>query len=112
MRGPFLRLLEERSGEPCSPQMLRAYLLEIVAFVSAGKLQMELSYSENRHEQVTARTILDGILSALRELIEHCKDPTAGGHTPSDFPGARVSQASLDKLLSKISRKDPGSDGA
>ena len=110
--GTRMRLLEERSGEPCSPQMLRAYLLEIVAFVSAGKLQMELSYSENRHEQVTAQTILDGILSALRELIEHCKDPTAGGHTPSDFPGARVSQASLDKLLSKISRKDPGSDGA
>ena len=52
------------------------------------------------------------ILAALRELIEHCKDPTAGGHTPSDFPGARVSQANLDKLLSKIGRKGSGSDGA
>lgn len=107
-----MRLLEERSGEPCNPQMLRAYLLEVVAFVSAGTLHLELTYSENRHDGATAQGILDAILAALRELIEHCKDPTAGGHTPSDFPGARVSQASLDKLLSKIGRKGPGTDGA
>ena len=107
-----MRLLEERSGEPCNPQMLRAHLLESVAFVSEGKLHLELSYSENRHEKGTAQGILDAILAALIELIEHCKDPTAGGHTPSDFPGARVSQASLDKILSKIGRKGLGSDGA
>jgi non-ribosomal peptide synthase protein (TIGR01720 family) len=109
--GTRMRLLEERSGEPCNPRMSRAHLLEAVAFVSAGKLHLELSYSENRHEQATAQGILDGILDALRELIEHCQDPNAGGHTPSDFPGARVSQASLDKLLSKIGRKGSGSDG-
>jgi non-ribosomal peptide synthase protein (TIGR01720 family) len=110
--GASMRLLEERSGEPCNPKMLRAHLLEFVAFVSAGKLHLELSYSENRHEEATAQGMLDAILAALRELIEHCKDPTAGGHTPSDFPGARVTQASLDKLLSKIGRKGPDSDGA
>jgi non-ribosomal peptide synthase protein (TIGR01720 family) len=110
--GASMRLLEERSGEPCNPKMLRVHLLEFVVFVSAGKLHLELSYSENRHEEATAQEILDAILAALRELIEHCKDPTAGGHTPSDFPGARVSQANLDKLLSKIGRKGPGSDGA
>jgi non-ribosomal peptide synthase protein (TIGR01720 family) len=110
--GTSMRLLEERSGEPCNPQMLRAHLLESVAFVSEGKLHLELSYSENRHEKGTAQGILDAILAALIELIEHCKDPTAGGHTPSDFPGARVSQASLDKILSKIGRKGLGSDGA
>jgi non-ribosomal peptide synthase protein (TIGR01720 family) len=109
--GTRMRLLEERSGEPCNPAMSRAHLLEVVAFVSAGKLHLELSYSENRHEQATAQGILEGILAALRELIEHCQDPDAGGHTPSDFPGARVSQASLDKLLSKIGRKGSGSDG-
>ncbi|MDP6938410.1 MAG: SDR family oxidoreductase [Planctomycetota bacterium] len=109
--GTSMRLLEERSGEPCNPKMLRAYLLESVVFVSEGKLHLELSYSENRHEKATAQGILDAFLAALIELIEHCKNPTAGGHTPSDFPGARVSQASLDKLLSKIGRKGPGSDG-
>ena len=110
-KGTSMRLLEERSGEPCNPKMLREYLLESVVFVSEGKLHLELSYSENRHEKATAQGILDAFLAALIELIEHCKDPTAGGHTPSDFPGARVSQASLDKLLSKIGRKGPGSDG-
>jgi len=110
-QGTRMRLLEERSGEACSPQMQRAHLLESVAFVDAGKLHLELSYSENRHEQASAQRILDGIMAALEELVEHCKDPTAGGHTPSDFPGARVSQASLDKLLSKIGRKDSGSEG-
>jgi hypothetical protein len=35
----------------------------------------------------------------LRELIEHCKSPEAGGYTPSDFPLAGLDQAGLDHLL-------------
>jgi non-ribosomal peptide synthase protein (TIGR01720 family) len=42
--------------------------------------------------------------SALRELIAHCTSPGAGGHTPSDFPQARVSQQDLDMLLSQLVR--------
>ncbi len=103
-----MRILEERSGIPCNPQMLRAHPIETVSFVAEDQLQIELTYSENLHTAASAQGILDGFVAALDDLIEHCKDPTAGGHTPSDFPGARVSQASLDKLLSKIGQKKKG----
>ena len=33
------------------------------------------------------------MLDALREIVEHCAGPDAGGRTPSDFPLARLDQA-------------------
>jgi hypothetical protein len=35
----------------------------------------------------------------LRELIHHCQSVEDGGHTPSDFPGARVNQNELEAFL-------------
>jgi hypothetical protein len=30
--------------------------------------------------------------------VEHCREEEAGGHTPSDFPLARLEQEELDQI--------------
>ncbi|HEU0076673.1 MAG TPA: amino acid adenylation domain-containing protein, partial [Longimicrobiaceae bacterium] len=45
------------------------------------------------------RRLAADVLDELRALVAHCTSPGAGGHTPSDFPLARLSQAELDGLL-------------
>ena len=104
-----MQLLKEASGPPCSPDVPRGYLLEIVAFVMDGQLQVEWSYGEHRHRRDSAEAMARGFLEQLKALITHCLSPEAGGHTPSDFPAAKLSQADLDTLLSKIGRSGKGS---
>src|SRR2546422_6093077 len=38
------------------------------------------------------------MLQALREIVEHCSEPGAGGCTTSDFPLARLSQQEVDRI--------------
>jgi non-ribosomal peptide synthase protein (TIGR01720 family) len=104
LSGSGVQLLDQVSGRPCSEAAPRAYLLELVALVIGGRLKLELSFSEHRHSLQTAETLAQGFLDELSALIAHCKDPAAGGRTPSDFPGAKVSQKSLDMLLAKIGK--------
>lgn len=101
---PKMRLLAEVSGKPCAADTPRGHLLELVGFVSGGRLRLELAYSTHRHTEQSAQALLDAFRDELVALIEHCLGPGAGGRTPSDFPGAKVSQASLDKLLSKLGK--------
>jgi len=106
--GSGIALLDDVSGSPCNGRAPRAHLLEIVAFVIGGKLQVELSFSEHRHERQTMEKLAASYIDDLKALIAHCQDPTAGGHTPSDFPAAKVSQKSLDKLLNKLGKGGKG----
>jgi non-ribosomal peptide synthase protein (TIGR01720 family) len=57
------------------------------------------SYSRELHEEATVRGVAHAFLSQLRQLIEHCCSPGAGGVTPSDFPLAGLDQATLDRFL-------------
>jgi len=103
--GPF-RLLQEAAGRPCSTELPRAHLVEVLAMVSDGRLEVRFEYSDRRHRSETIEKLAQGYVAELTALIEHCQSPDAGGFTPSDFPGARVSQAQLDKLLAQISRPE------
>lgn len=104
-----IRLLDEASGPPCSPDAPRAHLIEAVCYVMHGRLNVEFSYSVNRHRQQTIEALAQGYLAELNTLIVHCKSPEAGGRTPSDFPAAQVSQSDLDSLMKKIGRPAGGS---
>ena len=57
-----------------------------------------LTYSRARFETSSVERLLDLYEQALRQLIEHCCAPGAGGLTPSDFPLATLGQAQLDAL--------------
>ena len=67
--------------------------------VSCGRLEFECGYNPALHAEKDIRRFSEEFLNALKEIIEHCKLPESGGRTPSDFPLAKLDQASLDLLL-------------
>jgi non-ribosomal peptide synthase protein (TIGR01720 family) len=67
-----------------------------------GRLRVDWSYSEQVHRRATIDGLAQSFLEALRSLIDHCQSPGAGGHTPSDFPEAHLSQKELDQLIARI----------
>jgi amino acid adenylation domain-containing protein/non-ribosomal peptide synthase protein (TIGR01720 family) len=88
----------ESVGPSHSPRGMRRYPLEINAFISGARLQLEWTYSERIHRRETIEHLAQSYSSALRALIAHCLSVEAGGYTPSDFPLAKLGQAKLDWL--------------
>ncbi|MBW4672726.1 MAG: amino acid adenylation domain-containing protein [Desmonostoc geniculatum HA4340-LM1] len=82
----------------------RSHLLGVSGFIRAGKLEMTWAYSEKVHKRDTVEHLAFGFMEALKTLIADCQSPDAGGHTPSDFSAARLSQKQLDKFLAKINK--------
>jgi non-ribosomal peptide synthase protein (TIGR01720 family) len=80
-----------------------AHLVEINGSVLGGRLVLAWSYSAAVHAPETVRRLADAYAAALRELIEHCTSPEAGGYTPSDFAAAGLSQEELDDLMAELS---------
>jgi amino acid adenylation domain-containing protein/non-ribosomal peptide synthase protein (TIGR01720 family) len=89
-------------GVTRSPRARRPYPLAIDAVVEDGRLYVAWTYGTRVHDTGTMERLADGYLDALRELISHCRDPRAGGYTPSDFALAGLDQEGLDALLSQI----------
>ncbi len=94
----LFRFAQESSGPWHSPRARRRYLLDVLALVVDGRLQVGWTYSEDVHRCETIARLADGFLHAIRELVKHCLAPGAGGYTPSDFPLAGLDQATLDRL--------------
>ncbi len=76
----------------------RPHLVEIVGAVEDGELAFTWSYSTNVHQEQTISTLAERMNAALREIIEHCAQPGAGGRTASDFPLAHLDQATVDRI--------------
>jgi amino acid adenylation domain-containing protein/non-ribosomal peptide synthase protein (TIGR01720 family) len=98
----------ESSGPLRSPLQKRRYLLEINASVLEGRLQIDWAFSESIHRRSTIEDLAGRYADRLRTLIAHCQSPEAGGYTPSDFSTTRLSQAALDKIVSKVKRSRQG----
>jgi len=77
-------------------------------WVVEGRLQLQWSYSERVHRRATVERLAQGFLEALEALIGHCQSPEAGGFTPSDFPGATLSQENLNKFITRIKQARRG----
>jgi non-ribosomal peptide synthase protein (TIGR01720 family) len=97
----LLRFASESSGPWHSPRQKRRHVLEINSLVMNDRMEFEFTYSPVLHDGKKIQEFADGFLNALKELIAHCQLPDAGGRTPSDFPLARLDQASLDRLLAE-----------
>nr|AXN93624.1 PuwG [Symplocastrum muelleri NIVA-CYA 644] len=96
------RFAKESSGATQSPLGKRRYLLDVNGLVVEGRLQLNWTYSKNVHHRTTVEGLANGFVEVLKSLIAHCQLPEAGGFTPSDFPGAELSQAELDELMAEI----------
>ncbi|HCF27097.1 MAG TPA: non-ribosomal peptide synthetase, partial [Cyanobacteria bacterium UBA11049] len=96
---------QESPGSTRSLRGGRVYLLEVVAIVVGGQLQVNWTYSEGIHQRATVEKLANSFIKALRSLITHCQSPEVAGFTPSDFPQAKLNQQDLDKFLAKFNRQ-------
>jgi non-ribosomal peptide synthase protein (TIGR01720 family) len=94
----FYRTLLDQIGQNFAPDSNRPYLLDVVGAVENGELELSWTYSGQVHDEATVRRLADEMMQALREIVERCAQPDAGGCTPSDFPLARLDQAQVDRI--------------
>jgi non-ribosomal peptide synthase protein (TIGR01720 family) len=80
----------------------RPHLLGVDAVVSGGRLYATWTYPARVLRRETVQRVADAFVAELRALIEHCRDPRAGGYTPSDFALADLDQEGLDSLLAQL----------
>ena len=97
-RDSLFRAAREGAGRAVSALGDRAHVIEIDALVAGGCLQVNVTYSSELHRRQTIEKFAQSYVNALRRLIVHCQDPSAGGFTPSDFPLARLEQHEIDRL--------------
>lgn len=99
----LFRLSRDPSGDVCSPRAQRSYLIEVNAMIVRKQLQVGWTYSENLHSRAAIEEWAGIYIDSLRELIQHCLSPEAGGFTPSDFPEANLSARDLEAVLVELS---------
>jgi amino acid adenylation domain-containing protein/non-ribosomal peptide synthase protein (TIGR01720 family) len=99
-------LAPESSGPDRSPRNRRSYLLDIIAGVVEGRLQVEWLYSANLHHRATIAGLADRFITALRELIAHCQAPDAGSYTPADVAEFGWDESDFANILAEISKHE------
>ncbi|MFD6285591.1 non-ribosomal peptide synthase/polyketide synthase [Streptomyces sp. NPDC060205] len=82
-----------------APESVRPHLLDVVARVEDGQLELTWHYSRRLHREETVDGLAAGMLRALEDIVAHCAEPDAGGRTPSDFPLVRIDQAAVDRVV-------------
>ncbi|MFC9249699.1 amino acid adenylation domain-containing protein, partial [Streptomyces sp. NPDC057136] len=89
-------------GESQSEDGTRSYLIEVNSQVADGRLEMEWTYGAEVHDEATIAGLAERYVEVLSDLIEYCCRPEVGGHTPSDFPLARIDQTVLDRVAENL----------
>jgi non-ribosomal peptide synthase protein (TIGR01720 family) len=97
-------LAPEPVGAARHPANPRPYLIDVVAGIRDGRLRVYLGYSARHHSRAAMQRLAGAYLDALRSIVAHCRQPGAGGPTPSDFPLAQVDQRQLDRLVERHDR--------
>jgi non-ribosomal peptide synthase protein (TIGR01720 family) len=92
----------ESTGPTASGEAKRARLLGVSTMVEGGRLVAEFAFSERVHRRETIENLAKVFKETLRRIIEHCRSPRAGEHTPSDFPLAKLNMKKLRKLPALI----------
>ena len=64
----------------------------------SGRLCVEWSWCRDIHDRASIAALAELFNAALHGLVAHCLTPGVGGHTPSDFPLARLRQEDLERL--------------
>ncbi|MCA1677067.1 MAG: condensation domain-containing protein, partial [Actinobacteria bacterium] len=95
----FYRARCDDIGHNFAVESTRAYLLDVIGVVQDGELELSWVYSSEVHDQTTVQRVAQDVVAALRDIVRHCAAPDAGGRTPSDFPLARLDQATVDRLV-------------
>ena len=92
----------ESYGRNNSARGNRPYLLMITAEIRKEQLSIRWGYSRNLHRETTIRDLARSFKKAFKSLIDCCDETDTTLFTPSDFPGANLSQIELDEFISSI----------
>jgi non-ribosomal peptide synthase protein (TIGR01720 family) len=92
----------EPLGPDQDPGARLPYAIEVQAAVADGELEVRWRYSECTHTRETVEYLADCYLGELRVMHELSRSAHRPLYSPSDFPLARVDQAELDGLLSRL----------
>jgi amino acid adenylation domain-containing protein/non-ribosomal peptide synthase protein (TIGR01720 family) len=102
-RNDLFRLLpSEDTGSLHDPNAVRPHLLDTLAIVIDGKLQVDWLYSSHLHREETIIKWAQDFQQNLLAILAHCTEPGVGGYTPSDFPLIDIEQSSLSLLQAKF----------
>ncbi len=89
-------------GSTSDPQIPMAHGLEINALVhdhpDGPRLDATWSWAPAMWSEQDVQEIAQHWLAAIQALVDHGTQPGAGGHTPTDFPLAPLSQAQIEQL--------------
>ncbi|MBZ4419893.1 non-ribosomal peptide synthetase/type I polyketide synthase [Myxococcus sp. RHSTA-1-4] len=102
---PFVLAPEGEGLRQRAASSRRPYLLDVTSAVRDGRLEVTWTFSEAVHRRETVARVAEDFLARLKALVEASRSPEAGGHSPSDFPLAKVKQAQLDKLAARFGKK-------
>src|SRR5262249_41755397 len=91
-------LSSQESGGANAPENYRKQLIDINGLVSQKQLHMSWTYSQHLHQSDTIFALAQNFMRQLRALIAYCLEPGHTGHTPSDFPLAKLTQAHIDHI--------------
>ncbi len=98
----LFRLSADSTGAWHATENRRSHLLDVLAFVTDGRLKVRWTYSRHFHDAATISTLAGRYTEALRELISYCMTRSSAVRTPADFPLASVTQPELDELTARF----------
>ncbi len=98
----FRLLQNEDTGPLHDPNGLRPHLLDIIAIVVEGKLQVNWLYSSHLHRQETIYQWAEDFQQNLLAILTHCTEIDVGVYTPSDFSLIHIEQSYLTQLAAKF----------
>jgi non-ribosomal peptide synthase protein (TIGR01720 family) len=90
------------TGPSQSPKGMRPYLLDIIGAVTNAELRFDWLFSQNLHHRESVEQLAHNYIEELRSLITNRAE--GASLSPSDFPNARINQADLNKVLSRLKR--------
>ncbi|WP_270171318.1 non-ribosomal peptide synthase/polyketide synthase [Paenibacillus sp. SYP-B4298] len=82
----------------------RQHLLDIVGVVKEGRLGLTWAYSSSYHHRTTIEQLAAAYIQALQQLLLGSKDTERSEYTPEDFARTRLSQSTLDKIMSQVTQ--------
>ncbi|HEY1350155.1 MAG TPA: amino acid adenylation domain-containing protein, partial [Ktedonobacteraceae bacterium] len=103
LRGAGIDLAPEEVQEQISGQALRTHVLDILAVIAHGRLEVGWCYSRGMYAPQTIEHLAADFLQNVRRLLAHCVQEGNAGYIPADFAEAHLDQSTLDALLRRLS---------
>lgn len=86
-----------------SPELVRAYAIEITSMVRSQQLEINFAYSSEQFSKDNIGNLIALCHNALERIIQHCLNLDKVVYTPTDFDLADLQQSDLDKILAAVS---------